>query len=92
MSKQHDFPSAVTGNGNVVPFIPARKVAHRIITLAIVVAVALLAAASWMQADPASNQTSTAAPATASANAEFAYFPWQYSNQASEPTEHIQAF
>ncbi len=94
MSKQHSSLSGITGNGNVIPFIPARNAGHRIIALVVVLALASLAAAYGMRSDLAGSQSSMPIQATENPNAstESVYFPAQYVNQATEPTEHIQAF
>lgn len=94
MLKQHCFPSSFIRDTNVIPLIPRRSVGDRITALVIVLVLVSLAAASGMKLDLAGSQSS-AAPRTAenpNASAEFVYFPGQYVNQASEPTEHIQAF
>ncbi len=94
MSKQRSFLSGFTGNSNVVSLVPTRKVSHRVIALVIVIAVLSLAAASGTRPDVAGGQNSTA-PGTAgnpNASTEFVYFPGQYVNQATEPSEQIEAF
>lgn len=76
------------------PAVPARNMGHRIAALAVVLAVALFAAANWPksnQPDSPSNPSPTLAEDPDS-SAGFIYFPAQYVNQATEPTEHIQAF
>jgi len=81
-------------DGNVVSFKPSYHIRYRISTWVIVAALVVLAAAAGFQSGPAGSQ-SGAIPQTAenpNAGAEFVYFPGQFLNQASEPSEHIQAF
>jgi hypothetical protein len=65
-------------------------------TLALVIAVlaALFAIANWMQPGPPARQATSDAIAAEQpdARSEFVYYPSQYTNQATEATEHIQAF
>lgn len=94
MSKLHCSPSRLIRDTNVIPLIPTRSAGDRITALVIVLVLVSLAAATGMKLDLAGSQSS-AAPRMAenpNASAEFVYFPGQYMNQASEPTEHIQAF
>ena len=94
MSKQRTSLSGFTGNGNVISFIPTRKVSHRVIALVIVIAVLSLAAASGTRPDVAGSQNSTAVETAANPNArtEFVYFPGQYVNQGTELSEPIATF
>ena len=93
MSKQR-LLSRFTGNGNVVPLIPTRNMGHRVIALVIVLGLVSFGAAGGMRPAPAGSQESTAPQTVANPNAatEFVYFPGQYVNHATEPSEHIQAF
>lgn len=94
MSKQHSFLSRLTGNGNVIPIIPARNAGHQIIAMVVVVALVSLAAAYGMRPDLAGSQSSTPLQTAGNPNAstEFVYFPAQYVNQATETSEYIQPF
>jgi len=60
----------------------------------VVLAVALVTAAHWVKSGQADSQSNTSARPAEDPNAstEFVYFPGQYVNQATEPTEHLQAF
>ena len=70
------------------------NLSRRITALAMALAVVTLAAASGNWPQTASSEPSSAleAPATSNAPSEFVYFPAQYVNQATAPSEHIQAF
>lgn len=94
MSNQRSFLSGFTSKGNVISFLPTRKVSHRITALVIALAVISLAAATGTRPDAAGSQDSTALETAANPNAStaFVYFPGQYVNQATEPSEHIEAF
>jgi hypothetical protein len=96
MSKEHSSLCHSMGKSNVIPLILARKPGLRTVGLvAIVVALLSLVAAAGMRADSAGTQGGTApqpAAAPGTPGTEFVYFPGQYVNQATEPSEHIQAF
>ena len=94
MSTNLSSPSHFSGN-NVIPFFPARRTHRRIKRLAAALALVSLGAACGMKADSVGSQGGTALQAAASPSTPdsgFVYFPRQYVNQATEPSEHIQAF
>lgn len=74
--------------------VPARSSGQRITVCSIVLALALLAVVNWVKPDQAAGHGTVASEPTESPNpsTEFVYFPGQYVNQATEPSEHIQAF
>lgn len=92
--KTHQQRFSVIHSNNADPAVPARNTGLRITALVVVLAVALLAAANWVKSDQADNQSSSSVrPADdPNSSSDFVYFPGQYVNQATEPTEHIQAF
>ena len=73
---------------------PRRRRKQQRVALTLLLLVALLAAANWLVPGVPGNQGSAASLAVAAppAREEFVYFPAQYLNQATEPTEHLQAF
>ena len=86
--------TSITGNDNVIPLKPTRTAKARTIALVIVLALVSLAAASGIKPDfggggakqtPLTTETAVTGPGAV-------YFPGQYVNQATEPSEHIQAF
>ena len=92
MLKANYFPSHVTGN--VTPFISRRSAGYRITVLATVIALVSLVVASATgfnlfggQITPDRQAAENPDPRT-----EFVYFPGQYVNQATEPSENIQGF
>ena len=92
MSKQRSSPPHLRGNSKVIPLIRARAAGRRAATLA--VGLVLLATASGMWVDSADSQSGALLqPAgDTTVDSAFVYFPEQYTNQATEPSEHIQAF
>lgn len=94
MPTQSHVPSHLTRNRNVISFIPKRNLRRRMKPVAIILVLAAIAAASWVNVDQVRSQGSAEAKASevSSTRAEFVYFPAQYVNQATEPSEHIQAF
>lgn len=67
---------------------------HRIVGLTVVLVVVMLGTAQWMQSsrDTATLDSAQQESQVSNAAEQFVYFPGQYVNQATEPTEHIQAF
>ena len=94
MSKWNPALSPSLDDSKVVSLKPAHNVRYRTGTLVIAAALAALAAAAGLQSGPADSRNGVTLQAAENANAsdEFVYFPAQYLNQASEPSEHIQAF
>ena len=93
MLKQHYPASSFIGDNNVIPLIPRRRSCSRITALVIVLALVSLAFASRSTLDFAGqSRAATWSAQKPDAIADFVYFPGLYLNQASEPTEHIQAF
>ena len=95
MSKKLCYPSRFSRSSNVIAFVPARSTRCRIIGLVAALALVSLAAACGMKADSAVSQGGTALQAAATPSTPdsgFVYFPGQYVNHATEPSEHIQAF
>ena len=84
------YASRFARSSDVIPLVP-RNAGHRVGALVLVLALLLLVAN--VKPDPA-DSASSAAPVAGNPNAaaDFVYFPGQYLNNASEPTEHIQAF
>ena len=94
MSTNLSSPSRFSGN-NVIPFFPAHRSDRRIKRLVAALALVSLGAACGMKADAVVNQGGTALQAAASPSTPgdgFVYFPGQYVNRATEPSEHFQAF
>ena len=79
-------------NQNVVAINPVHKMSNRIAALAIALAVVSLAAASGPRPEATEGQYALVAAAPSNGSSEFVYFPSQYVNQATESSEHIQAF
>jgi hypothetical protein len=96
MSKEYSSLCHSTGKSNVIPLILARKPGIRTVGLVVIVLALLsLVAAAGMRSDSAGTQGGTALQAAVTPGipgTEFVYFPGQYVNQATEPSEHIQAF
>ena len=92
--KTHQNRISAIHSNNGDPVVPARNTGHRVTALVVVLAVALLAAAHWVKSGQSDSQSNVSARPVEDSNAstEFIYFPAQYVNQATEPTEHIQAF
>lgn len=92
--KTHQQRFSVIHSNNADPTVPARNSGYRIAALAVVLAVTLLAAPNWVKPDQTGSQSGAAAKPAEDPNAstEFVYFPGQYVNQATESTEHVQAF
>jgi hypothetical protein len=94
MAKKLCFPSRFSRSSNVIASVPARSTGCRIIGLVAALALVSLAAACGM-ADSAVSQDGTAlqtAATPSTPDSGFVYFPGQYVNHATEPSEHIQAF
>ena len=87
--KPHYFSSSFAHDTNSNPPMPTR-----ISVVVIVFALLALAVTGQLMLDVAGDQGSAAPQTTENPNtsAEFVYFPGQYENQASEATQHIQAF
>ena len=94
MSKRPSVILRYRGGSNVIPFIPARKAGRRTPVLAIALALVSLATACGMKVDSADRQSGAAIRSAGEAAVDpgFVYFPAQYVNQATEPSEHIEAY
>ena len=92
MWKANYFPSRFTGN--VIPFISTRSAGYRIAVLATVIALVSLVVASGTNFNLSGGQITPDLQAAENADprTESVYFPGQYVNQATEPSEHIPAF
>ncbi len=94
MPTQESALSRTSSSNNVLPFNPASKQSLRVIALLTVLALVSLVAATGTKTDWADSQGSAVVqtPANPNATTGFDYFPSQYVNQATEPSDHIQAF
>ena len=92
--KTHQHRAGIIQSDHADPAVPPRATGHRTAALLIALAVALVAVAGWVKPEQAVNQSSSASAPAANPDAasEFVYFPSQYVNQATEPSDHIQAF
>ena len=92
-NRDHGF-TVIHGKNTGVTAVPWLR-EHRSATLLILLAVALLAAATWIPSGAPIMQELPASIANAeapSAGEAFHYYPGQYENQATQASEHIQAF
>jgi hypothetical protein len=63
-----------------------------VVTVMAIAAGTLLAVTSMTSPELTASQKDLPAQAASSPATDFVYFPSQYSNQATEPSEHTQAF